>query len=231
MHTNGRSPQAARQTLPAASAHHPFESLDSLAVTTRFHRGQEICAQSRPAEHWYCLISGVARRYALRVDGRRQIFDLLLPGDFFGFTVQDVYDFSVEAVAEGTMAVGYPRRRAEKIADADPRLARELREVTFSAIARLQAQILIVGRVTVVEKVGSFLLDMAARTEKGSADRIVLPVSRYDIADYLAVSVETVSRSLTDLKHRGLITLAGTRTIKILDRDALEDAERLHRAA
>ena len=62
----------------------------------------------------------------------------------------------------------------------------------------------------------------AARLTDGVANRMVLPMSRYDIADYLAVSVETVSRSLTDLRQRGMITLAGTRQIKIVNHDALE---------
>jgi CRP/FNR family nitrogen fixation transcriptional regulator len=68
---------------------------------------------------------------------------------------------------------------------------------------------------------------MAARLSRASSRRVALPVSRYDIADYLAVSVETVSRSLTDLKHRGVIRMSGTRTLEIMDRDALEDGESL----
>src|SRR5438132_675465 len=63
---------------------HALKNLDSLAVTTTYHRSQEICGESRPADHWYCVVSGAARRYALRADGRRQILDLLLPRDFFG---------------------------------------------------------------------------------------------------------------------------------------------------
>jgi CRP-like cAMP-binding protein len=161
----------------------------------------------------------------VRPDGRRQIVGLLLPGDFFGFTVGEEYDFSVEAVMEGTVLASYPRRRAEMLADSDSRLARELREVAFEALSRLLAQLLILGRVTASEKVGSFILEMAARMSDGHADRVVLPVSRYDIADYLAVSVETVSRSLTDLKQRGVISLSGTRIVKIVDREALEDGD------
>jgi CRP/FNR family nitrogen fixation transcriptional regulator len=66
---------------------------------------------------------------------------------------------------------------------------------------------------------------METRLSNGRGDSISLPVSRYDIADYLAVSVETVSRSLTDLKHRGVIKLSGTRTVSIVDRDLLEEGE------
>ena len=92
---------------------HPLKSLDQLAVTTARHRGQEIRSQGRPADYWYCVISGAARRCVIRLDGRRQIVDLLLPGDVFGFTAADEYDYTVEAVAEGTIVAGYPRLRAE----------------------------------------------------------------------------------------------------------------------
>jgi len=208
-----------------ASQPHPLRSLDALAVLMTCHRGQEICGESRPAEHWYCIISGAARRYVLRADGRRQIVGLLLPGDFVGFSAGDQYDFTVEAIAEGTVVASYPRRRVELLADSDPQVARELRQVAFEGLARLQAQLLTLGRITATEKVSAFILEMAQRATRGRDDSVALPVSRYDIADYLAVSVETVSRSLTDLKKRGVIKFSGTRTLKIVDRGALEEAD------
>jgi CRP/FNR family nitrogen fixation transcriptional regulator len=156
----------------------------------------------------------------LRADGRRQIVGLQLPGDFLGFTASDEYEYTAQAITEGTMLASYPRRQVEPLADSDPGLAREQRQVTFEAMSRLQAQLLILGRITALETVGSFILGM----ETHSGGPIALPVSRYDIADYLAVSVETVSRSLTDLRRRGVIKLSGTRTIRIVDRDALTTA-------
>jgi CRP/FNR family nitrogen fixation transcriptional regulator len=204
---------------------HPLKSLDAMATIVTCHRGQEICREAHPAEHWYFVISGVVRRCVLRPDGRRQIVGLLLPGDFFGFTAGDEYDYTAEAVAEGTVLAGYPHRRVESLADSDPSIARELRQITFEAMSRLQAQLLILGRITALEKVGSFILEMESRLSHGRDDDLTLPVSRYDIADYLAVSVETVSRSLTDLKHRGVIKLSGTRMVKIVDRAVLEDGE------
>jgi CRP/FNR family nitrogen fixation transcriptional regulator len=120
----------------------------------------------------------------------------------------------------------YPRRRIETLADSDPKIAREIRRLAFTALSRMQAQLLILGRITALEKVGSFILEMAARLSDGGGDRVALPVSRYDIADYLGVSVETVSRSLSDLKQRGAIKLLGTRTVSIVHRDVLEEGER-----
>src|SRR3979490_658761 len=163
---------------------HPLKSLDQLAVIIPCNRGQEICSQGEPADHWYCVISGAARRCVIRLDGRRQIVDLLLPGDVFcvsrrecrrqivdlllpgdvfGFSAGEEYDYTIEAVAEGTVVASYPRRRGEMLADADPLLGREIRQVAFLALARLQAQLLILGRITALEKVGSFILEMATR--------------------------------------------------------------------
>jgi hypothetical protein len=144
----------------------------------------------------------------------------VLPGDFFGFTALNEYDSTVEAVAENTI---YPRRRVEMLAEADPQLSREIRQVMFEALSRLQAQLMILGRITATEKVSSFLLTMAQRLSDQTLDRVDLPISRYDIADYLGLSVETVCRSLTSLKKRGLIALSGPRSVRIIDRSALEE--------
>jgi CRP/FNR family transcriptional regulator, nitrogen fixation regulation protein len=205
---------------------HPLENLDALAAIVPFHRGQEIFSEGQPVEHWYFLISGAARRCAIRSDGRRQIVDLLLPGDFFGLSFGDQSDATIEAVADNTVVASYPRPRIEMLAESDPKIARELRQIAFTALSRMQAQLLILGRITASEKVGSFILEMAARLSERESDQVALPVSRYDIADYLGVSVETVSRALSDLKQRGAIRLSGTRTVSIIHRDLLEEGER-----
>jgi CRP/FNR family transcriptional regulator, nitrogen fixation regulation protein len=199
-----------------------LDKLASIVVVRKCHRGQEICCQGQPAKYWYRVTSGTARRCVTRPDGRRQIVELLLPGDFFGFTTRHEYDSTVEAVAEDTIVASYPRRRVEMLAEADPQLSREIRQVMFEALSRLQTQLMILGRITATEKVSSFLLTMAERLSDQTLDRVDLPISRYDIADYLGLSVETVCRSLTS-KKRGLIALSGPRSVRIIDRDALEE--------
>jgi len=205
---------------------HPLGNLDQLAAIVTFRRGQEICNQEQAVEHWYFLLSGAARRCALRSDGHRQIIDLLLPGDFFGLAFGQQSDATIEAVADDTVVASYPRPRIELLADSDPKLARELREIAFKALSRLQSQMLILGRITAMEKVGSFILEMAARLVNGDSEAVSLPVSRDDIADYLGVSAETVSRALSELKKRGTIKMLSTRTVSIVHRDALEERDR-----
>jgi CRP-like cAMP-binding protein len=215
----------ARQASAILHQRGAIEALDALATIKRWSRGQEICSEEGATEYWYRVVSGMARRYAVRPSGRRQIIGLLLPGDFFGFPARGEC-FAIEAVIEGTRVACYPRRRVETLADANPRIAREIREMSFQAISQLQEQILILGRTTALKKVGSFLLKTIGRLSDGRSARIVLPMSRYDIADYLGLSVETVCRSLTELKRRGVITLVGTRGISIVDPDALEEGPR-----
>jgi CRP/FNR family transcriptional regulator, nitrogen fixation regulation protein len=207
---------------------HALKRLDESATIVKCHRGQEIPNNSGPAGHWYYVIVGAVRHCTIRSDGRRQIVDLMLPRDFF-FVSDNKREDTIEAIAEETVLASYPGGRVEMLAEREPKFARELREVTFQSLSRSQEQLLILGGVTALEKVGSFLLALDGRAMDGRG-QVELPVTRYDIAEYLAVSVETVCRAITDLQQRGVITLAGKRTVKILNRGALEEraaAERL----
>lgn len=203
----------------------PTTGLDAIAVIARRNRGEEIRGLEGPEEHWYRVVSGAAKCYVIMPGGRRQILDLLLPNDFFGSTPRCGHYCALEAVVNDTVVACYPRRRAEALADSDPNVGREIREMASDAASRSQDLILTLGRITAREKVGTFLLKMMERSSKQPADRLLLFISRYDIADYLALSVETVSRSLTDLRHRGFIALAGPRRVEIVDRHGLEEGD------
>lgn len=204
-------------------AAHSAGTLNSCAVITRYRPGQAIESDDGESFHWYRVLSGVVSQYAVQADGRRQIIDLLLSGDCFGIRTQDDGLFAAEAVVDGTTLASYPRSRVQPVAEADPKIAEEVREIAYETIARLQRQLLVLGRVTALEKVGSFLLEMARRVSDKRTDEVLLPITRYDIADYLAVSVETVSRALTELQKRRVIALQSARQVRIIDRETLED--------
>jgi CRP/FNR family transcriptional regulator, nitrogen fixation regulation protein len=192
------------------------------ASLKRYGRDQEIIHEQEDSlRHWLRIVSGLTRTCVLRSDGKRQIIDFLLPGDFFGFIDNGPYAFTVEAVVDGTQVARYPRERVKLLADSDPHFGRWIRGIAFDGISRLQGRMLALGSVSSVEKVGAFLLELADRSPQDSAGAVSLPMSRYDIADYLGISAETVSRAVTKLKRQGVIHLLGTRQVRIVNRAAL----------
>ena len=196
----------------------PLERIASLA---HYHFGQTLYCESARADYWYRIVSGAARECILTADGRRQIVDFLLPGDVFGFSCRGVRGLAGEIIVEATTIACYPRRLAEELAESDPVVARRVREMAFESIERLQARTVLLGCTSAIEKVSAFLLEMAARSATAPNAAIPLPMTRYDIADYLALAVETVSRALTTLRRVGAITLLGTRRVQINDRNRL----------
>lgn len=211
---------------PANGTYASLEALNEHATLIECRSGQAISPRDDPEEHWYQVIGGVARRCLVLPSGRRQIVDLLLPRDFFGVAAPDRHYFTAEAVADRTVVASYARSRVEALAQSDPGVANAVRYLALDAIARLQTQLVILGRTTALAKVGSFLINLDERLADESTNGMVLPMSRYDIADYLAISVETVSRALTLLKRRGVIKFTGSRQLRIVDRAALERYQR-----
>jgi len=202
--------------------------LSSIHTVLTYGRGERIYCETDLADHWYCVLAGAVRKYTVLSDGRRQIVDFLLPGDFFGFRERHHQYFATDAILNGTRVARYPRRSLEAAAERDPHLGGEIREIVIEAISRSQARLLIMGRVTSVEKVGAFLLEMAERCFDRREQTVVLPMSRYDIADYLALSVETVSRALTRLRQERAIRFVDKHRIFILDRNLLENGRDRH---
>lgn len=196
-------------------------AMESLAVSRPCDRGDQIYSREDPVNSWFRIVSGMARKSTIFADGRRRIIDFLMPGDFFGFSARERRYFDVEAVTDRTVVAIYSRRAIEQLAETDAYLARLLRDLAFESISRLQARILILGRVTALRKVGAFLVEMADRSSNRPDVPVFLTMSRYDIADYLALSVETVSRAITHLQDEGSISLEGKHEIRLLDRDRL----------
>jgi CRP-like cAMP-binding protein len=181
-----------------------------------------IYRQGEFAEFWYLIVGGAARKCAQMSDGRRHIMDFLLPGDLFGFEVTDRRECAVECVAAKTTVIRYQRQRMELQMEADPLLARHVREIAFDSIDRLQSRMILLGRSRALERVCGFLLEMAHRAKSGIEGCVALPMSRYDIADYLAIAVETVSRSLTTLRAERVVAFFDTRHFRVVDPKALE---------
>ena len=201
----------------------PLAALRPFASIANCGRHQEICNAATYDSCLHQMVSGAAGKYSTRADGRRQMIDLLLPGDYFGLFSQRNHEFTVEAIVERTVVAHYPRRRVEAAAEADTQLVHTLNEIAAAAAFRTEAMLIILGRVTATEKVGAFLLEMSHRLPSTLLDDVALPISRSAIGEYLAISAETVSRALSDLKSRRIIRFGSSRRVYIDDRDALEN--------
>ena len=199
-----------------------FAGLNGVASVTRWRRDQQIVRPDRTNDSWHRLVCGAARQCVLRHDGQRQIVDFLLPGDVL-VPADTPAEFALEAITDETVVASFPVRQVEQSAGSTGYPESDLRNLALAGAHRLQRQILILGRASAAGKVSAFLLDMAGRLSAADPSRFELPMSRYDIADYLVMSVETVSRSLTSLRSRGAVKFFGGRGLKIVDREVLED--------
>jgi len=192
--------------------------LRSIAHLRHYRRDQDIYRQEERTDTWYRVISGSARKYLTHANGRRQLVDIYFPGDLFGFTSRVHHSFAVQAVADETLIACYSRQRVEALAEVDCETAREIRMQSFAALQRLQQQLLVIGTVTTHEKVRKFLLFFNERFSGGKDDDVTLPISRYDIADMLGISPESVCRAFTHLREQGVISLQGPRHVTIMRR-------------
>ena len=185
--------------------------------------GATIYAQSDPAEYIYQVVSGVVRTITLHRDGRRIVHGFHLPGEIFGLEREKIHHCAAEAVCE-TELVQCPTSRLNTLAETDKDAARELWMSLLMSRDRTAERFVYILHGTAFEKLAHFLIDLAWRTE--ASGRFELPMSRYDIADYLGLSSETVSRTFTTLRTRGLISTRG-RQVRLLNDDVLRVADAL----
>jgi CRP/FNR family nitrogen fixation transcriptional regulator len=192
----------------------------ALGATHVLARDEEIFAEGDRAAFFYKVVSGTVRTSKLLSDGRRQIDAFHLPGDMFGIESGEEHRFTAEAVCNATV-IAYRRCSLDTLASTDGVFARQVVAAMMRSLERAQDHMLLLGRKSALEKVAAFLLDMTDRVSED--DHIDLPMSRTDIADHLGLTIETVSRSLTQLERQGVIELpAHRRTIVLRDKTALE---------
>lgn len=217
--------EAPKTTVFMSAIATPLNRFDSTAIVKKGRRGQEISSQCADSAYFFFVISGVVRKFTIQPDGHRRIVNLLLPGDIVSLDCRLHEAFILEAAVDNTVVVGYTRRRIEEMIGADPEFGREIQDMVLESLARLERQLLILGRITAIEKVASFLLEFASRISGGKSNSITLPITRYDIADFIGISSETVCRCMTELTRRGAIALPRPREVRIIDRSILEDME------
>jgi len=177
-------------------------------------KGQPICRPNRLADYWWHVESGLVRQVRLQSSGLRCIYDFFLPHEWFVFDGISE-DMVIEAVCDGTVLGRYGRFDLERLAVEDVAIAQLLHDGRNRQIARAEEHIYNLWHQRSVEKVRVFLDQMRARLPARSDGFTPLPISRYDMADYLGLSVETVSRALSNLRSRRVVEFDGVRTLKI----------------
>jgi CRP/FNR family nitrogen fixation transcriptional regulator len=190
----------------------------------KYNRGTEIFGEGEPAEYVYQVIEGAVRSYKLLSDGRRQIGAFHLVDDIFGLETGGTHRFTAEAI--GDTAVRLAKRVSlAHVAANDATVAGDLLTMTATNLKHAEDHMLLLGRKTSLERVAAFLLEMDHRLT--AAGVMALPMSRRDIADYLGLTLETVSRALSTLHDQGILGFLGQtqRQIVLLDRPKLAEMD------
>jgi CRP/FNR family transcriptional regulator, nitrogen fixation regulation protein len=194
------------------------DSLQPSGGVQHFVQDREIYGEGDNAAVFFKVVSGVVRTCKFLSDGRRQIDAFHVAGDIFGFEIGWEHTLSAEAVCDCTV-IPYRRRSADSTKDEV--LSQELFSHAMRSFARAQEHSLLLGRRSAVEKVAAFLIEWAEHTPAGNI--VSLAMTRQDIADYLGLTIETVSRTLSQLERDALIELPTARQIKLKNLVALQD--------
>jgi len=197
--------------------HQLIGSMELMGAPMSFSRNSEIYGENEPADYLYKVISGTVRSYRVLNDGRRQVGAFYLPGDIFGLEVGSEHQFSAEAISDCKVLV-IKRSALVALANRDGDVARQLWSFTARELNRVQDHVLLLIK-SAQQRVACFLLEMAERLAK--SDAVELPMSRQDIADYLGLTIETVSRTLTQLETEAAIALPSSRRVVLRNRRVL----------
>lgn len=200
---------------PGPSAPSAANACWTSALRMTFAAGEEIYGQEEDADLIYLLVKGSIRTSHLLPDGRRQVGAFYYPGDVFGIEAGAAHRFSAEALTVCEVMVV---KRSGSAAYEPGWMENLLCAATSMELARAQMHMLLLGRATACERVARFLLDLADRFR---GDLVTLPMSRQDMADYLGLTIETVSRMLGRLQADGVVELAGCRQFRVRHRSSL----------
>ncbi|HEY4986919.1 MAG TPA: helix-turn-helix domain-containing protein [Bradyrhizobium sp.] len=209
--------------LPASD---PFATITGhaglIATEFSYKKDEEIYGEDEPAEYVYQVISGAVRSYKLLSDGRRQIGAFHLQGDVFGLESGTIHRLAAEAITDTTVRL-VKRRSLEQAATVDVNVARKLWTMTAGDLRHAEDHMLLLGRKTAMERVATFLLEMDRRLSV--TGMMALPMCRRDIGDYLGLTLETVSRALSQLHGQGVLGFSGARQIVLRNRQRLRSMD------
>lgn len=200
-----------------------LETLSGIVTDQRVDAGRAIFSEGDDAGSLFNVTGGVVKLYKLLPDGRRQITGFLFPGDFLGLAVNEQYGYSAEAV-EPVRLCRFPREPLERVMDKYPHMKARLFTMASNELAAAQDQMLLLGRKTARERIASFLLQLqnSAKRRGQPGNPVRLPMNRGDIADFLGLTTETVSRTISAMKRSGVISLREGGNVEIRDQAGLD---------
>lgn len=215
LHAIGRAPQQVDPAIGARDILADFAPTESVAPQdVLFLEGDE-------AVSLFDVVHGVIRLCRLLPDGRRSITGFAFPGSILGLSVRGSYAYTAEAITPCEIR-RCARSAVTRLLDTRSDFRHRLLSIVSDELCAAQDQMVLLGRKTAPERIVSFLLWIASKSQ-GDGKRVDLPMSRTDIADYLGLTTETVSRELTKLKQAGLIAMPTPHHIELLRRDALDE--------
>jgi CRP/FNR family transcriptional regulator, nitrogen fixation regulation protein len=193
-----------------------------VATEFSYKKDEEIYGEDDPSEYVYQVIRGSVRSYKLLSDGRRQIGAFYLPGDVFRLESGPAHRLTAEAIADTTVRL-VKRRNLEQTAGITVEVARSLWSMTAGELRHAEDHMLLLGRRNAMERVASFLLEMDRRLAVTGI--MALPMCRRDIGDYLGLTLETVSRALSQLHSQGVLGFSGARQVVLRNRQRLHSMD------
>jgi len=198
--------------------------LFKIANPVKVKKGSYLLHEEDSTKYVYNLSSGVSAVERLASDGRRQIMAFIYPGDFIGVSAGPAYSISDRALTDMT-ACKWHIRDIQALYVKYPELEQRVHEIATRILAATMDQIFVLGRKNAIEKIAYFLLYIDKRQVKfdGHTDEFTLPMTRADIADYLGITIETVSRAFSFLKKKGLIELSQNWAVRLLDKEKLAE--------
>jgi CRP/FNR family transcriptional regulator, nitrogen fixation regulation protein len=196
-----------------------------IGVVRSYPRKSEIVREDDPADHVYEVISGTVCACKMLREGRRQIAGFYFAGDFFGLESAKKHSVAAEAITNAKVRI-FKKRALTALASSNREVADRLLALTSRELTRKQDHLLLLLSTTAEERIICFLMDMVQRASPRE-DIIDLPMARRDIADYLGLTIETVSRVLWDFERRGAIEISGRHSIVLRNQSADARGEKL----
>jgi len=200
--------------------------LNKQAIRKRVDPGAELIGEARQAESYSNILSGVVKLTKMMADGRQQIVGLQFAPDFVGRPFATSSDVSAEAASTVRICT-FPRSALEEMVRQSPGLEHRLHEQALRELDDAREWMMTLGQTSAAEKVATFLLLLSRHVDplvEGYSDHLEIPLKRSDIADFLGLTVETVSRHLTQLRKAGVLTIQKNRLVTINDFKLLEAA-------